>query len=151
MSTTYCTKADIEAIWPPADLLASVDDDASGTLSATEEGYISRAIERAAGHINSRLAVRYELADLAASDWCRDANAAIAAFFLANRRGTAVPAHLQQQYDAYTAALDEIAAGRLRVPGAGESHDHGPSVTNFIANLAEPFRKAERIEETSTD
>ena len=150
MPTTYCTKADIEAIWPPASLLASVDDDTSGTLSATEEGYITRAIERAAGHINSRLAVRYEPADLAASAWCRDANAAIAAFFLANRRGTAVPAHLQQQYDAYLATLEEIAAGRLRVPDVGESHDHGPSVTNFIANLAEPFRKAERIDETST-
>lgn len=148
--TTYCTKADIEAIWPPADLLASVDDDASGTLSATEEGYITRAIERAAGLINSRLAVRYELADLGASDWCRDANAAIAAFFLANRRGTAVPAHLQQQYDAYLATLEEIAAGRLRVPDVGESHDHRPSVTNFFPSLAEPFRKAQRVDETST-
>jgi phage gp36-like protein len=150
MPTTYCTKADIEAIWPPASLLASVDDDASGTLSATEDGYITRAIERAAGHINSRLAVRYELADLAASAWCRDANAAIAAYFLANRRGAAVPAHLQQQYDAYLATLGEIAAGRLRVPDVGESHDHAPSVTNFIANLAKPFRKAQRIDETST-
>ena len=147
---TYCTKADIEAIWPPEDLLDSVDDDASGTLSATEEGYITRAIERAAGHINSRLAVRYVLADLAASSWCRDANAAIAAFFLANRRGAAVPAHLQQQYDAYLATLEEVAAGRLRVPDAGESHDHGPSVTNFYPHLAEPFRKAQRVDDTST-
>ena len=65
--TTYCTKSDLEAIWPPAELLASVDDDTSGTLSATEEGYITRAIERAANHINSRLAVRYEPADLAVS------------------------------------------------------------------------------------
>lgn len=150
MSTTYCTKADIEAIWPPASLLASVDDDVSGTLSATEEGYITRAIERAAGHMNTRLAVRYDLADLAASDWCRDANAAIAAFFLANRRGVAVPAHLQQQYDAYEASLNEIAAGRQRVPDVADSHDHAPSVTNFIADLSEPFRKAQRIDETST-
>ena len=150
MPPTYCTKSDIEAIWPPASLLASVDDDASGTLSATEEGYITRAIERAAGHINSRLAVRYELANLAASAWCRDANAAIAAYFLANRRGVAVPAHLQQQYDAYLATLEEIAAGRLRVPDAAETDDNTPSVTNFIANLAEPFRKVERVDETST-
>ena len=83
---------------------------------ATEEGYITRAIERAAEHINSRLEVRYVLADLAANIWCRDANAAIAAFFLATRRGAAAPAHLQQQYDAYLATLDEIAAGRLSVP-----------------------------------
>ena len=52
MTQTYCTKADIEAIWPPAELLASVDDDATGTLSASEEGHITRAIERSANHLN---------------------------------------------------------------------------------------------------
>ena len=88
MSTqTYCTQNDIEAIWPPADLLASVDDDASGTLSATEEAYITRAIERAANFMNARLELRYRLSDLAANSWCRDANAAIAAYWLSMRRG----------------------------------------------------------------
>jgi hypothetical protein len=96
----YCTKADIEAIWPPANLLASVDDDTSGTLSATEDGYITRAIERAANQMNGRLEMRYRLADLAGNTWCRDANAAIAAYLLSTRRGAAAPAHLQEQYDA---------------------------------------------------
>ena len=88
---TYCTKTDIEAIWPPASLLASVDDDSTGTLSATEDGYITRAIERAANLINSRLAMRYKLADLAANTWCRDANAAIAAYWLSTRRSGTRP------------------------------------------------------------
>ena len=128
---TYCTKADIEAIWPPASLLASVDDDSTGTLSATEDGYITRAIERAANLINSRLAMRYKLASLAGNAWCRDANAAIAAYWLSNRRGAATPANLQQQYDAYVATLDRIVTGHLRVPEAPESHDGGPTVSNF--------------------
>ena len=138
MSTqNYCTKADIEAIWPPADLLASVDDDASGTLSATEEGYIDRAIERAANHINARLDTRYRLADLAGNTWCRDANAALAAYWLSTRRGAAAPAHLQQQYDAYLAALGEIAAGRMKVPQAAESFDLTPTMTNFDVRLGQ--------------
>ena len=135
MTQTYCTKTDIEAIWPPASLLASVDDDASGTLSATEDGYITRAIERAANFINSRLEIRYRLADLAASTWCRDANAAIAAYWLSNRRGAAVPAHLQQQYDAYVATLADIALGKMKVPEARESFDMTPGVVNFQAKL----------------
>ena len=57
---------------------------------------------------------------------------------------------MQQQYDAYLETLDEIAAGRLRVPDVGESHDHAPSVTNFAIDLSEPWRKAQRIDETST-
>jgi len=136
MSTqTYCTKADLEAIWPPADLLASVDDDTSGTLSATEESYIDRAIERAANFMNSRLETRYRLADLAGNAWCRDANAALAAYWLSTRRGDPAPAQLQQQYDAYLATLAEIAAGRMKVPQAAESFDMTPTVTNFNVRL----------------
>ena len=148
---TYCTKTDIEAIWPPDDLLASVDDDASGTLSATELGYVTRAIERAANHMNSRLELRYSLADLATNAWCRDANAAIAAYWLATRRGVAAPAQLQQQYDAYVLELNEIGLGKRKVPEAPESHDMQPSVTNFEARLDERYRKAQRVEETSSE
>jgi phage gp36-like protein len=147
--TTYCTKTDIEAIWPPAELLASVDDDASGTLSATEEGYITRAIERAANLLNARLELRYRLGDLATSAWCRDANAAIAAYWLSTRQGDPAPAQLQQQYDAYLAVLADIAAGRQKVPGLVESYDTKPGVTNFGVRLDELFQKAQRIDETS--
>ena len=135
---TYCTKTDIEAIWPPASLLASVDDDSTGTLSPTEDGFITRAIERAANLINSRLTMRYVLADLAANAWCRDANAAIAAYWLSTRRTGTAPAHLQQQYDAYVAVLDRIVTGHLRVPEAPESFDAGPSVSNFAIHRNEP-------------
>jgi phage gp36-like protein len=149
MTQTYCVQADIEAIWPPADLLASVDDDASGTLSATEESYITRAIERSANFINARLEMRYRLSDLATNTWCRDANAAIAAYWLATRRGVAAPAQLQQQYDAYVALLDEIAAGRMKVPEQQESFGGTPGVTNFEVRLDQPHRKAQRVDETS--
>jgi phage gp36-like protein len=138
MTQTYCTKVDIEAIWPPAELLASVDDDTSGTLSPTEEGYIDRAIERAANFLNARLEMRYRLTDLAASAWCRDANAALAAYWLSTRRGEEPPAHLQQQYDAYLAALAEIAAGRMKVPEVPDSFDLTPTVTSFQVRMTEP-------------
>ena len=146
---TYCTKTDIEAIWPPAELLASVDDDGGGTLSATELGYIDRAIERAANFINSRLELRYQLYDLAGNTWCRDANAAIAAYWLATRRGDPAPAHLQQQYDAYVAALTDIAAGRQKVPQQIESFDTSPGVVNFEIDLSQSYRKAQVVDETS--
>jgi phage gp36-like protein len=146
---TYCTTSDIESLWPPAELLASVDDDASGTLSPTEQGYIDRAIERAAGLMNARLSMRYRLADLAGNAWCRDANATIAAYLLSTRQGAAAPLHLQQQYDAYVALLDAIAAGRSKLPEAHESFDTTPGVTNFQVCLDTPHRKTRRVEETS--
>lgn len=136
MSQTYCLKADIEAVWTAADVLASADDDASGTLSATEEGYITRAIERAAERMNAYLEQRYVLADLASNTWCRDASASIAAYLLSIRRGDAPPAAFQSQYDGLMSDLFEIASGRLKVPETADSVDHVPSVTNFAADLS---------------
>ena len=145
----YCVRGDIEAIWPAASVLASVDDDANGTLSATEEGYVTRAIERGANIINARLEVRYRLSDLAGNAWCRDANAAIAAYLLSTRRGAAAPAHLQQQYDAYVEALAQIAVGKQKAPQQGESFSALPGVVNFAIRLDEPYRTAKRVDETS--
>ena len=145
----YCTRSDIEAIWPPASVLASVDDDGNGTLSATESSYIDRAIERSANFINARLEMRYRLGDLATNSWCRDANAAIAAYWLSTRRGAAAPAQLQQQYDAYVAELVAIVAGSIKLPQQAESFDTSPGVSNFAIRLDEPLRKAQRVDETS--
>ena len=136
MPQTYCLKADIEAVWTAADVLASADDDSSGTLSATEEGYITRAIQRAAERMNAYLEQRYVLADLASNTWCRDANASIAAYLLSIRRGDAAPAPFQLQYDGLMSDLFEIASGRMKVPEVSDSVDHLPSVTNFAADLS---------------
>ena len=136
MPQTYCLKADIEALWTAAAVLASVDDDSSGALSATEEGYITRAIERAAERMNSYLEERYILSELATSTWCRDANAAIAAYLLSIRRGSSAPAPFQLQYDGLMSDLLDIAAGRLKVPQAKESVENTPSVSNFAVDLS---------------
>src|SRR5689334_1621455 len=83
MSTqTYCVRSDVEAAWTPADLLAAVDDDSSGTISVDEEGIVTRAIERAANRMNAALEMRYSLELLASNAWCRDCNAALAAYLL---------------------------------------------------------------------
>jgi phage gp36-like protein len=136
MPQTYCLKADLEAVWTPAAVLASVDDDSSGTLSATEEGYITRAIERAAERMNAYLEERYILTDLAENTWCRDANAAIAVYLLSIRRGDAAPAPFQSQYEDLMGDLLEIASGRLKVPETKESADNVPSVSNFAPVLS---------------
>lgn len=150
MPQTYCTKTDIEAIWTAAAVLASVDDDGSGTLSATEEGYITRAIERAAGRMNAYLEERYVLANLATNAWCRDANAVLAAYLLSIRRGSAAPAPFQSQYDDLMSDLTEIVKGRLKVPQAKESLETIPTVSNFAVDLSQEYAKVHRNDETST-
>lgn len=150
MTQTYCTKSDIESLWTPALLLASVDDDASGTLSPTEVGYITAAIERAAGRMNAYLEQRYKLADLAGNAWCRDANAAIAAYLLSIRRGTSAPAPFQLQYDALMSDLYEISRGLLCVPDVPQSLETIPIVSNFRIDPRHSRAKVRRVSEISS-
>jgi uncharacterized protein DUF1320 len=150
MTQTYCAKPDIESLWTPALLLASVDDDSSGTLSPTEEGYITAAIERAANRMNAYLEQRYKLADLAGNAWCRDANAAIAAYLLSIRRGTSAPAPFQLQYDALMSDLYDISRGRLNVPQATQTLEMIPTVSNFRIDPRQSRAKVRRVSEISS-
>jgi len=151
MSTqTYCIRADVEAAWTPAALLAAVDDDSSGTISAAEEAIVTRAIERAANRINAALELRYALDLLASNTWCRDCNAALAVYLLATRRGAAASDAIQEQYESYIADLEQIIAGRLRVPQATEALQHSPTVTNFAVDPTEPVATVRRVDDIST-
>ena len=150
MTTTYCVKADVEAIWSATAVLRWADDDQDGALSPTEEGYVTRAIEQAANKINASLETRYSLADLNENAWCRDANAIVAAYLLATRRGNPAPKHVGRQYEDTLADLNEIRAGRLKVPQVPESLENTPTVTNFDTQLGAPRAKVRRVGETST-
>ena len=150
MTQTYCEQSDIEAIWSAAAVLRAVDDDQDGALSATEAGYIARAIERAANHINANLELRYRLADLAANTWCRDANALLAAYLLATRRGNPASEQLQEQYELLFDDLHEIRRGRLKVPEVAEGVESIPTVTNFTVDPRQAQAKVRRVTRTST-
>ena len=150
MTITYCVKNDVEALWSVTAVLRWADDDQDGALSATEEGYVTRAVEQAANKINASLATRYSLDDLAGNTWCRDANAIVAAYLLATRRGNPAPDHVTRQYEATLADLDEIRAGRMTVPETSESVETIPTVTNFDTQLDAPRAKVRRVAETST-
>lgn len=147
---TYCTREDIESVWTPTAVLHCADDDLSGTLSPTEEQHIARAIERAAGIMNGLLEVRYDLADLVASTWCRDCNAALAAYLLAIRRDEDLPAGIVAEYARYLRDLAEIRAGQQRVPQVIASDRHAPTVSNFAIDLRQSRAKVRRVRELST-
>jgi phage gp36-like protein len=147
MSTqTYCTLADIEAVWNPLSLLESVDDDGNATLSPAEEALVEQAIERAAGKMHSYLLLRYDLADLADNFWCRDCNAVLAAYFLATRTGSTAPDGLYFEYSRYLTDLANIRDGLLVLPEVVSRFEHGPSVMNYHVSLRGSRVSIERID-----
>jgi phage gp36-like protein len=147
MSTqTYCTLADLEAVWNPLSLLESVDDDGNATLSPAEEALVEQAIERAAGKMHAYLLLRYDVADLTNSVWCRDCNAVLAAYFLATRTGSTAPDGLYFEYSRYLTDLASIRDGLLVLPEVVSRIDHGPSVSNYHVDLSGHRIKIERID-----
>jgi phage gp36-like protein len=57
----YCTKQDIIDQWSLEDLLIVADRDGDGSLSAAEDGYITKAIARADAKIDNYIGVKYTL------------------------------------------------------------------------------------------
>lgn len=132
MAQTYCTQSDIEAIISASGLLACIDDTESGQPSTAATLHVTNAIERAAVKINAAAGRQYSpLADLASNDWCKWANAVLAAYYLQTRRGNPAWASLADQVKEIEELLDEIAWGRRGIPEQAPSFDHLPTVTNF--------------------
>jgi len=147
MTTTYCVRADVEALMSEAGVLAHIDDNVDGVESAEETLNITKAIERAAVEMNSALCNQYSTASLAlmaaSNAWCKWCNANIAAFFLFARRGNVPPASVIDSVQTYRDQLSEARWGRFQVPEQPPSFDHTPTVTNFrpeIHKLDNPIR-----------
>lgn len=151
MSQTYCVQADIESILSASGALACVDDAEVGSGGT---GHITNAIERAAVKMNAAIGRQYTpLSDLASNDWCKWANATLAAFYLSTRRNNPAPATLADQVKEIEELLDEIAWGKRTIPDAVPSFNQLPSVTNFTVEpgrIVAPVR-VNRDESTGSD
>lgn len=133
--TYFCIRADVETLWSAADVLASVDDDSSGALSAAEESLIDDAITRAATQMLSYLAHRHDALSLVGNAWCRQINAAIAAYLLATRRGDPAPSQIAELHSQALADLESVRTGALSIPDAPTSLAQLPRLINFTPVL----------------
>ncbi len=131
----FCLREDVETLWSAADVLNSVDDDTSGTLSPAEEALIDNAILRAANQMMAYLALRYDAQSLMGNPWCKQTNAALAAYLLATRRGDPAPTQLTELNTIALANLQSIRSGALTIPSAYESRDQLPTLTNYTPIL----------------
>lgn len=129
--TIYCTAANIESIIGQPALVACVDDDQDGNLSATEALHITAAINRAAVEMNSSLNNQYVLSDLSGNEWCKWCNAYIACWHLFSRRSNPVPSSIVEAVTDYRDKLSEARWGRFQVPEQAPSFEHIPTVSNM--------------------
>lgn len=150
MATTYCDQDDVQAICGEPFLITCCDDDMDGVLSATEEGYITAAIRRAAVEMNSALDNQYTLSDLANNDWCLECNAYLTVWYLAARKNNPPPASVIEAVQMYREHLAEARWGRFQIPEQAPSFDHTASVSNFKPELYKTHNPIRVSEEEST-
>jgi len=146
----YCTAADIQAIISIEGHDAWADDDESGSLSATETGYVTFQIDRAASVIDAYLVKRYDLSDLTGSNFLRFANAVMASKYVMSRRGEAPPEGLMADYDEFIQLLIDIKDNTKDLPDVIDSFNHLPTVTNFWTQLYSAANPVRVIDEEST-
>ena len=139
----YCDEDDIKAIIGEYGVSAAVDDDEDGAVAAPEDTYVGAAIERGAVEMNTYLRYQYSLTALATNEWCKWANATLAAYYIRTRRNNPAEQSLIDQVADIRRMLIEIRWGRLAIPGQVPAYDYRPTVSNFrpeIARKANPIR-----------
>ena len=115
----------------PQGVEAFGDDDISGSLSATESGYLDFMIDKAASVLDLHLVKRYDLADLTTSNFMRFANAVLAARAIFARRGEGAPESVMREFDEFMDYLVAIRDNIMEIPDVIDSFNHLPTVTNF--------------------
>ena len=147
---TYCSTDDVKAIIGEAAYNACLDDDQDGVLSGTESGYATSAIERAAVELNSSLRHQYVLSQLATNEWCKWANAELAAFYLRSRRNNPVEQSHADAVVQIRTELLEMRWGRQQLPQQSPSFEHIPTVSNFTPEIGKYVNPIRVVREEST-
>lgn len=145
LSYTYCTQADVEVLLSVNGETARLDDDAGGSLSATESGYLTRAIAWATARINLCLLGKHSASDLADSwivnQWC----SIVAAYIVSCRRGNPVAASLKDLYDEAMEDLRQLQRGEAQLPDTALRSAAWPAWSNVRVDILYRLRRA-RVE-----
>ena len=133
--TSYCTSADVASILSEHGLVSAIDDDFDYDDTG-ETHFTTEAISRSAVVvINFYLCTRYNLELLTTNQYLKHANAILAAVAVAARRLQSVPTSLEMMADDIKAQLREIKRGSSDLPSTFEHYAHGPTVSNYDAEL----------------
>lgn len=122
----YCSQDDLAKMIPLAELAELTAESGDEPDAAV----VAEAIVKAAGEIDSYLAVRYVLPLAATPIQVQSLAVDMAMYHLYSRRSIA-PQVRRQRYDAAVAFLKEVAAGQALVEGAGEPSGDSRQVAEF--------------------
>lgn len=131
----YCVAADVENILSVDGDTGRLDDDDSGSLSATESGYLTRAIQWATARVNLYLLGKYPAVDLAQSWIVNQYASIVAAYLVCSRRGNSAPASLKALYEETMEDLKQLRAGEIQLPDTAMRTAAWPAWSNVNVSV----------------
>lgn len=137
----YATQSDVEALLSIDGLAGRVDDLATGTINATEQGYIASAINWATARVNQFCLGLYAAADLANSWIVNNWTVVLAARWLSCRRGNPPPGSFDDLYKEVLEDLKDVRAGRANLPDIGLRTAAWPAWSNVRVDCLYSLRK----------
>lgn len=137
----YCTKEDLEALYSVDGILGRVDDTNSGTLDATETGYLDKARYWATRKVDFFCMARYADSALATSWVVNEWAIILACFWLSSRRANPVPNSILELYKEAMEELKSVQAGRFEIPDIGQRAAAFPAWSNVRVDPMSRLRK----------
>jgi len=114
--TTLYTDADsITALLSLAGMNSRVDDDGNGTISPTEQTWITYASNVGTARVNSFASTKYDTSDLATSWSVWNWATVVGSYWLCCRRGNPVPSSIIGLYEEAMNELSMVKAGILPI------------------------------------
>lgn len=141
----YCTEADIQGYLSVDGETGRLDDDNTGTLNTTEQGYLQQAIIYATTRVNFYLIPRYDAAVMYQSYFVNQLTVIVACWWLSCRRGNPQPGSLDDLYKQATKDMEQIHGGNFALPDAGERVAAWPAWSNVRVDILCALRKV-RVE-----
>ena len=142
LSYTYTSVDDIQTLISVDGYTGRLDDDATGTLSATESAYLTaKGINWATARVNFYLLAHYEAVDLAASwlvnEWCT----IVAGYWLSCRRGNPAPGSLKELYEQAVEDMKLVHSGEHNLADVGLRSAAFPSWSSVRVDTLWNLRK----------
>ena len=131
----YASRLSIEAILSTEGVEFRLDDDQSGTESATESTFLTTyAIGIATGRVDLFCGSRYQPSDLVNSWPVWHWGTIIAARWLCSRRANPNPDSILMMYDEVMEDLKDVQRGVLSIPDASPRDETWPAWSNVIVD-----------------
>lgn len=128
----YCTQGDVEAELSINGVELRLDDDLSGTVSATElANLVTALIGWATARVNLFLLGRYDAAQLAQSWVVNDITTIFVCYRLCRRRGNPAPSSIVELYQEAKELLQSLKESKLSLEDVAERTSGAPMWRNI--------------------